>query len=234
MANAAVKWNNVPVSMKRTSGQQLSTQGRRAAAAKGRGPKSRRGRPRAFNVEWALDAALKVFWAKGYEGASLDDLTEAMGINRPSLYAAFGNKQELFRRAVERYGQGPAAHTCAALAAATARGVAERMLTGTVALLTDPRHPHGCLIVQGALACGDDSACVQRELAAHREAGVAALRKRFERARREGDLPRTENPADLARYVATVAHGLSVQAASGATRAELTRVVKTAMRAWPE
>ena len=236
MADAAVKWNNVPVSMKRTTRERLTGRplaaGTRGVGAGGSG--GGRGRPRAFDVERALDAALKIFWAKGYEGASVDDLTAAMGINRPSLYAAFGNKEDLFRLVLERYGQGPAAHACAALQAPTARGVAEQMLNGTVALLTNPRHPRGCLVVQGALACGDGSACVQRELAATREAGVAALRKRFERARREGDLPRTANPADLARYVATVAHGLSVQAASGATRAELTRVVKTALRAWPE
>jgi AcrR family transcriptional regulator len=217
--------------MKRASGQKLRGA---AVGGGGGGGGGGRGRPRAFDVERALDAALKVFWAKGYDGASLDDLTGAMGINRPSLYAAFGNKENLFRRALDRYGRGPAAHACAALQAPTAREVAERMLTGTVALLTNPRHPRGCLVVQGALACGDDSACVQRELAATREAGVVALRKRFARARREGDLPRAANPADLARYVATVAHGLSVEAASGATRAELTRVVKTAMRAWPE
>jgi AcrR family transcriptional regulator len=201
---------------------------------KGNGGGPGPGRPREFDAEQALDRALNVFWRKGYEGASLDDLTGAMGINRPSLYAAFGNKENLFRRALERYAQGPAGHVCAALDAPTARAVAERMLMGTVALLSNPRHPRGCLIVQGALACGDASESVQRALAAHREAGVVALRKRFERARREGDLPRSANPADLARYVATIAHGLSVQAASGATRAELTRVVKTALRAWPK
>ena len=192
-----------------------------------------RGRPRGFDAELALDRALNVFWRKGYEGASLDDLTAAMGINRPSLYAAFGNKENLFRRALERYAQGPAGHVCKALDAPTARGVAEQTLMGTVTLLSNPRHPRGCLIVQGALACGEASESVQRALATHREAGVAALRKRFERARREGDLPRSASPADLARYVATIAHGLSVQAASGATRAELTRVVRTALRAWP-
>jgi AcrR family transcriptional regulator len=200
----------------------------------GNGAAAARGRPRGFDVDDALDRALKVFWRKGYEGTSLDDLTDAMKINRPSLYAAFGNKENLFRRALERYSNGPASHVCAALEAPTARAVAERLLLGTVTLLANPRHPRGCLIVQGALACGDASESVQRDLATHRESGVAALRKRFERARRDGDLPRRANAADLARYVSTIAHGLSVQAASGASRAELLRVVKTGMKAWPK
>src|SRR3954467_11842308 len=144
--------------MKTKSRQQLSSNG---------GGTARRGRPRGFDVEQALEDALKVFWRKGYEGTSLDDLTDAMKINRPSLYAAFGNKEKLFRRALERYSNGPASHVCAALQAPTARAVAERTLIGTVDLLTDPRHPRGCLIVQGALACGDASEVVQRELAKH-------------------------------------------------------------------
>jgi AcrR family transcriptional regulator len=212
----------------------MKSKSRKELSSRSNGASAGRGRPRAFDVDQALDEALKVFWRKGYEGASLDDLTDAMGINRPSLYAAFGNKENLFRRALERYDQGPAAHVCAALQAATARGVTEQMLMGTVALLTNPRHPRGCLIVQGALVCGATSESVQRQLATHRASSVAALRKRFERARREGDLPRSANAADLARYVATIAHGLSVQAASGATRAELAGVVKTALRAWPK
>src|SRR5437762_10822949 len=105
-----------------------------------------RGRPREFDTEQALDAALEVFWRKGYEGASLPDLTEAMGINRPSLYAAFGNKEELFRTVVTRYVEGPAAFVREALEEPTARGVAERLLSAAVDLVTDPRNPRGCLL----------------------------------------------------------------------------------------
>src|SRR5881397_436962 len=114
-----------------------------------------RGRPRAFDADKALDRALLVFWRKGYEGASLADLTRAMGINRPSLYAAFGNKEALFRRALDRYAEGPAAYVGEALNEPTARAVAERLLGGTIDLLSDPHNPHGCLVVQGALACSE-------------------------------------------------------------------------------
>src|SRR6516225_7036799 len=103
------------------------------------------GRPRAFDIDKALDRALKVFWRKGYEGASLPELTRAMGINRPSLYAAFGNKEALFRKVLDRYAEGPAAYVREALTEPTARAVAERLLGGAVDLLSGPRGPRGCL-----------------------------------------------------------------------------------------
>ncbi len=191
------------------------------------------GRPREFDPDQALDRALTVFWQKGYEGATLLDLTAAMGINRPSLYAAFGNKEALFRRVLARYLAGPASYFSQALGAPTARDVAERIWSGAIRLTTSPQHPRGCLIVQGALACGDDAAPAGEAAADCRAAGVKALRRRFERAIEEGDLPADARAADLARYVATVTHGLSVQAASGASRAELTRVAQIALQAWP-
>src|SRR5437763_175317 len=158
-----------------------------------------RGRPRAFDVEAALDRALEVFWRKGYDGASLSDLTRAMGINRPSLYATFGNKEALFRKALDRYAEGPMAYIREALGAPTARAVAERLLRGTVDLLTDPQHPAGCLMVQGALSCGDAAEPIRRELAARRMKGEAAIRERLARAQADGDLPPHSDPDDLAR-----------------------------------
>jgi len=196
-------------------------------------PSVSRGRPRAFDADEALDSALRVFWQKGYEGASLPDLTLAMGINRPSMYAAFGNKEALFRKALDRYMSGPAAYVRKALDEPTARKVVEAVLRGAVDQMTDPRNPHGCFAVQGALACGDAADAVRKELAARREAGITALHRRFERAQAEGDLPKSSKPADLARYVATIIHGLSVQASGGATRAQLRGVVELALRAWP-
>src|SRR5580658_4662785 len=104
-----------------------------------------KGRPRAFDVNQALDRALQVFWRQGYEGSSLADLTQAMGINPPSLYAAFGNKAGLFRETLDRYTDGPAGYVRTALEAPTARAVAERLLQGAIDLLSDERHPRGCL-----------------------------------------------------------------------------------------
>ncbi len=191
------------------------------------------GRPRAFDIDKALDRALEVFWRKGYEGSSLGDLTRAMGVNRPSLYAAFGNKEALFRSAMDRYAEGPASHVRESLKEPTARGVVEALLCRSIDLITDRRNPRGCFLVQGALACGDTAASIRREMAKRRGSIEAALRERFEQASAEGDLPPNFDPADLARYIVTVMHGMAVQAAGGASRAELSRVAAIVMRAWP-
>ena len=198
-----------------------------------RKPSRRTGRPRSFDLEKALDAAMQVFWRNGYEGASLSDLTQAMGINRPSLYAAFGDKEALFRKALDRYDEGPAAYVREALKQPTVRAVTEQLLRGAAKLSTDPHHPPGCLMVQGALVCGEGADCIRQELVARRLASEAAVRRRFKRAKAEGDLPAGSNPADLARYVVTIAQGMAVQAASGASLEGLQRVVATAMDAWP-
>ena len=193
----------------------------------------RLGRPRSFDIDGALDRALQVFWRRGYEGASLSDLTKAVGVNRPSLYAAFGDKEALFRKALDRYLNGPAAYTQEALKEPTARAVVERLLRGAADLNTAPRNPGGCLTVQGALACGEAGDSIRQELAACRASGEAALRRRFQRAKSEGDLPATVNPADLARYVATIVYGMAVQAAGGASRDKLQHVVDMALRTLP-
>lgn len=191
------------------------------------------GRPREFDADAALDCALRVFWEKGYEGASLTDLTDAMGINRPSLYAAFGNKESLFRKAMERYAEGPAAYVKAALEQPTARAVAERLLAGSMEFLADPKNPRGCLMIQSALACGDAGSAVREELSRARCCTLEAIRKRFEGAKAEGDLPRNTDTCQLARFISTVMQGMSVQAASGACAGDLRGIVEMTMRAWP-
>jgi AcrR family transcriptional regulator len=191
------------------------------------------GRPREFDIEVALDRALEVFWRKGYEGASLPELTRAMGINRPSLYAAFGNKEALFRKAIDRYVTGPAGHVLEATSESSAKAVVRRLLRETIELVTSPRNPRGCFLVQGALACGDTADALRQELGKHRAATEAALRARFARAVAESDLPPDSKPADLARYVTIVMHGIAVQAAGGTSRRKLEQAAEIALRAWP-
>jgi AcrR family transcriptional regulator len=192
------------------------------------------GRARTFDADEALDRAMTVFWTKGYEGASLSDLTEAMGISRPSLYAAYGNKEELFRKALERYGEGPSAYERDALAQPTARAVAEGLLRGAADVQTDPATPAGCLAVLGTTYCAEESSPIGKTVIAFRVAGHAAIRERLERARAEGDFPANADPAALTHYIGTVVCGMAVLAASGATRTELERVIELTMRAWPQ
>ena len=188
------------------------------------------GRPRSFDKQKALDAALQVFWRKGYEGASMADLTSAMGIEKPSLYAAFGDKEALFRQVLDHYQKGPANLMFGALQEPTARRVIERLLRESADAGSDPKLPRGCLYVQGALACGSDSDCIRTELVSRRAAGEALLRKRLQRAKKEGDLPKSSDPAALARYIMAVLHGMSVRSSAGASRKELRGIAETALR----
>lgn len=191
------------------------------------------GRPREFDLDEALDQALHVFWKKGYEGTSLSDLTDAMGINRPSLYCAFGNKESLFRKVLDHYEKGPAAYLKEALGKPTAREVVESLLRGAVEIQTRPGTPRGCLSVQGALACGDESNAIREEMIARRTAGETAIRQRLERAKSDGDLSAAIDVADFARYIAAMINGTAVLAVGGASREELLHVVDFALRAWP-
>lgn len=191
------------------------------------------GRPRGFDADEALDRALLVFWEQGYEGASLTNLTGAMGISTASMYATFGNKEQLFRKALERYDEGPSAYVVPALAEPTALGVATALLTGTVRTTTCPERPHGCLGVQGALATGEAGRQVRALLVDWRNKGHARIRDRFQRAVDEGDLPPDTNPGLLARYVHTLQAGIAVEAASGVSREELQELADAALRHWP-
>jgi len=190
------------------------------------------GRPRAFDSEKALDRAMQVFWRKGYLGTSLSDLTDAMGIERPSLYAAFGNKKSLFRKALDRYFKGPSAYLHDALQEPTARAVVERLFHAVIDLLSDPQTPTTCLWVHSALSCGDDP--LRKEFAGQRAATIAELRKRFKRAIAEGDLSADADANALAHFVLAVNFGLTVQATTGASRKELLRIAEIALRAWPK
>ncbi|MDH2354377.1 TetR/AcrR family transcriptional regulator [Bradyrhizobium sp. SSUT18] len=189
------------------------------------------GRPREFNAETALDQAMEVFWRHGYEGATIAQLTEAMGINPPSLYACFGNKEGLLKAALDRYTKLRGVWMDEVVAAPTAREVAERMLRGIADKQTDPANPPGCLLVQGGIACGTGSESVPFELAARRAENEDQLRDRFIRAKAEGDLKPTSDPAALARYVSAVSVGMGVMASSGSDREALRQVASVAVQA---
>ncbi|WP_433501299.1 TetR/AcrR family transcriptional regulator [Sphaerimonospora sp. CA-214678] len=191
------------------------------------------GRPRGFDAGEALERAMLIFWEHGYEGASLARLTEAMGISATSMYAAFGNKEELFRKALERYTQGPGAYLNRALEEPTALGVATAILTGAIRTTSRPARPHGCLGVQGALATGDPGRGVRDLLTAWRNDGCSRLRERFQRAVDDGDLPPETDPGLLARYITTLAFGIAVQTASGVGHDELQEMADAALRNWP-
>ena len=189
------------------------------------------GRPREFDAEAALDQAMEVFWRHGYEGATIAQLTEAMGINPPSLYACFGNKEGLLKAALDRYTKLRGVWMDEVVAAPTARDVAERMLMGIAEKQTDPANPPGCLLVQGGIACGTGSESVPFELAARRAENEDQLRERFVRAKAEGDLKPSSDPAALARYVSAVSVGMGVMASSGSDREALRQVASVAVQA---
>lgn len=189
------------------------------------------GRPRGFEPQQVLDIATRLFWEHGYDGVSISDLTEATGINRRSLYASFGSKEELFRRAVEHYLAGPGGYASRALGLPTARAVADAMVHGAADATSTPDRPSGCLLVQGALAC--DAASLQADLAELRDAGVAVLAERFAVAQSAGEIA-GEDPIALARWIAATCQGIAVQSRSGATREELHAIADRALRAWPD
>jgi AcrR family transcriptional regulator len=192
------------------------------------------GRPREFDLENALDEAMEVFWRRGYEGATIAELTGAMGINPPSLYAAFGSKEGLLKAALDRYSQKRDECMAEILEAPTARDVVEHGLLKLADLQTDPANPPGCLLVAGGLACGPGSENVPFELAAHRAQTEEQLRQRFIRAREEGDLAEDSDPAALARYMSAVIAGIGVLASAGATREQLREVALVAVKAFDD
>lgn len=196
--------------------------------------KKSRGRPRVFDMDEALDKALKIFWERGYEGASLAELTETLGINKPSLYAAFGNKEELFYKALLKYATGPVAFVKDVINEPTAYKVAEAFLVKAAEFLTDPQHPKGCMIVQGALSSGESAEIVRNVLIKYRASYESLLAERFTKAKQEGDLSSDADPRNLAKYLATLHQGMSVQATSGASREELLEMGNLALKVWPK
>ena len=196
-------------------------------------PSLTRGRPREFCTDTALAAALRVFWSKGYEGASMADLCEAMGITKPSLYAAFGNKEQLFRKALDLYETEKLGYVAQALAAPTSRECAERMLRGAVENQTSSCEPRGCLGVISSVACGSEAVSIRECVLERGKSARLALVERLHRAKDDGDLPASVDVEGLTSMLYALLQGMAVQAGAGATRDELMRMVDTALLVWP-
>jgi AcrR family transcriptional regulator len=192
-----------------------------------------RGRPRNFDKAKALDTALKLFWKHGYEGTSMAMLTEAIGVNVASLYAAFGAKESLFLQCVERYSElnGDLYHE--SFKKKAAREVARSILEGEVQLVTRRGTPDGCLMVQGALATSPQVEKIRQRMAQMRAMAEKWMADRFRQAVAEGDLQSDTDPAALACYLMTLNSGLAVQAKSGVDKKRLLKVVELVMRGWP-
>ncbi len=191
------------------------------------------GRHREFDVEKVLDSALCLFWRKGYEGTSYADLTEAAGIERPALYSAFGNKEALFRKALDRYSERYLDYLPVALKLPTSREVAAHILYKAIELNTRFPDHTGCLGINGAMAGSDETEPVRQALIDFRAAGQADIQQRFERAKAEGDLPETASPETLAAFILAMTHGMAVQAKAGFSREMLNAIADQALSTWP-
>ena len=197
-------------------------------------PRKPRGRPLSFDREAALERAMHVFWERGYEAASVADLTAAMGITPPSLYTAFGDKEQLFLEAIERYALGyGSAGARALIEEPSARGAIERWLTEAANELTQPCHPKGCMVVMAATNCSAAAERVQDALLLRRTEAIASVGRRIQGGIDDGELPPDTDAKDLANFYATIYQGMSMQAKDGATHESLMATVRTAMRSWP-
>ncbi|MGI5286039.1 TetR/AcrR family transcriptional regulator [Nonomuraea polychroma] len=191
-------------------------------------------RQRAFDRDTALETALRTFWRHGYEATSIAELTSAMGIKPPSLYAAFGDKRRLFEEAVRRYQETYGAFTTRALAEEpTGRQAIERVLTEAAAEYASKDHPRGCLIISAAVNCGPESAEVEELLRGFRQEAKAALKRRIDDDLAAGRIPAGTDTAGLAGFYASVIQGMSTQSRDGAGHADLLRIAALAMSAWP-
>ncbi|MFZ0592374.1 MAG: TetR/AcrR family transcriptional regulator [Bryobacteraceae bacterium] len=188
------------------------------------------GRPVSFDKGAALEAAMLVFWERGYEGTSIADLTQAMGLSPSSIYAAFGDKQALFALTAKRYLENPAQYATRALAEPTLKGVIRALFENTVEFLTTPGHPPTCMSLAGAMGCSVNAAPAKQLMREIRKQNEAGIKSRLLRARKSGELPKEINVDDYTRYLSTILAGLSIQAANGSTKAELKRTAQMALR----
>jgi AcrR family transcriptional regulator len=188
------------------------------------------GRPINFDKDAALEAAMLLFWERGYEGTSMADLTQAMGLSPSSIYAAFGGKHALFSLAVKRYMDSRAQYATQALEESTLEKVIRALFDNTVAFLTMPGHPPTCMTLAGAMGCSVDAAPARDLMTEIRKQNEVAMRERLLQARKSGELSKEINVDDYSRYLSSILAGLSIQAANGSTKAELKRTSEMALR----
>ncbi|HEX3134193.1 MAG TPA: TetR/AcrR family transcriptional regulator [Planctomycetota bacterium] len=193
-----------------------------------------RGRPRAFDRDVALTQAMQLFWDRGYEGTALDDLTAAMGISPSSLYAVFGDKEQLFKAAVDQYLAGPGGYSARILAEEpTARGAVARLLSMAAQELTHPKRPAGCMVALSSTHGSPAAKSIRATLQRYRHGARDALQARIQKGITAGELPAASNAAEIGNFYLATLFGMSVQARDGATRDELLATAQFAMRAWP-
>jgi AcrR family transcriptional regulator len=188
------------------------------------------GRPIGFDRNGALEAAMLLFWQRGYEGTSMADLTHAMGLNPSSIYAAFGDKHALFQLAVKRYMELRAQYAVKALEEPTLERFIRALFGNTVAFLTTPGHPPTCMTLAGAVGCSLDATPARDLMTEIRKQNQVALKGRLLKARKSGELPKEINVDDYTRYLSAIIAGLSIQAANGSTKEELKRTARMALR----
>jgi AcrR family transcriptional regulator len=192
--------------------------------------KRKTGRPIGFDKDAALEAAMLLFWQRGYEGTSMADLTQAMGLNPSSIYAAFGDKHALFQLAVKRYMEMRAQYAGKALEEPSLEKVVRALFDNTVAFLTTPGHPPTCMTLAGSVGCSLDASPARDIMTEIRKQNEVAMRERFLQARKSGELSKDVNVDDYTRYLSSILAGLSIQAANGSTKAELKRTANMALR----
>jgi AcrR family transcriptional regulator len=196
-----------------------------------------RGRPRTFDIDDALERAVAVFWKHGFQDASMQELTGAMGLSKPSLYAAFGDKEALYLKTLERYlALLIERHASVLNGEPDGRLAVEKFLRSLAAMLADPDMPGGCFIINGTADCGGSTIPASVELALREalQGTEATVLARLRRAQEDGDLPATAQPEGLAAMFGSMIAGLAVLAKSGAPREKLDLVIDAAMGVWPE
>ncbi|MEM5426325.1 MULTISPECIES: TetR/AcrR family transcriptional regulator [Paraburkholderia] len=197
-------------------------------------PARKRGRPRLLDRDVGLDVAARLFWEHGYEGTSIADLTEAMGIPPPSLYATYGSKEDLYRQALDHVSERENKAVLEALSGKLpAHDAIAFYLHDAAARFTDPGRPRGCMISTAVLQHAEKSESVAQLVSARRELGLQTIKVRFDRAVAEGELAPDTDTEALARFYAAVVQGMSAQACDGACRERLKRLADIAMSAWP-